>query len=87
MATQTTFVLLSKMYVVEIYSKLNGGSCLISINLQLDKLTDAMFYVAGELFNYKFIALEKGRIPVFHEDINVWKVQDSPLVNILDYGT
>ena len=30
--------------------------------LQLDKLTDAMFYVAGELFNYKFIALEKGRV-------------------------
>jgi peptidyl-dipeptidase Dcp len=44
--------------------------------LQLDKLTDAMFYVAGELFNYKFIALEKGRIPVFHEDVNVWEVQD-----------
>ena len=44
--------------------------------LQLDKLTDAMFYVAGELFNYKFIALEKGRIPVFHEDVNIWEVQD-----------
>ena len=44
--------------------------------LQLDKLTDAMFYVAGELFNYKFIALEKGRVPVFHEDVNVWEVQD-----------
>ena len=44
--------------------------------LQLDKLTDAMFYVAGELFNYKFIALEKGRIPVFHEDVNVWEVKD-----------
>ena len=26
--------------------------------LQLDKLTDAMFYVAGELFNFKFTALE-----------------------------
>ena len=35
-----------------------------------------MFYVAGELFNYKFIALEKGRIPVFHEDVKVWEVQD-----------
>jgi len=44
--------------------------------LQLDKLTDAMFYVAGELFNYKFIALEKGRIPVFHEDVKVWEVKD-----------
>ncbi len=44
--------------------------------LQLDKLTDAMFYVAGELFNFKFIALEKGKIPVFHQDVNVWEVED-----------
>ena len=44
--------------------------------LQLDKLTEAMFYVAGELFNFKFIALEKGRVPVFHEDVNVWEVKD-----------
>ena len=44
--------------------------------LQLDKLTDAMFYVAGELFNFKFKALEKGKIPVFHEDVNVWEVED-----------
>ena len=44
--------------------------------LQLDKLTDAMFYVAGELFNFKFTALEKGKVPVFHEDVNVWEVED-----------
>ena len=44
--------------------------------LQLDKLTDAMFYVAGELFNFKFTALEKGTVPVFHEDVNVWEVED-----------
>ena len=44
--------------------------------LQLDKLTDAMFYVAGELFNFKFIALEKGKIPVFHHDVNVCDVED-----------
>ena len=44
--------------------------------LQLDKLTDAMFYVAGELFNFKFTALEKGKVPVFHEDVNVWEVKD-----------
>ncbi len=44
--------------------------------LQLDKLTDAMFYVAGELFNFKFTALEKGEIPVFHDDVNVWEVED-----------
>uniref|UniRef100_UPI00404AD3D2 M3 family metallopeptidase n=1 Tax=Gelidibacter sp. TaxID=2018083 RepID=UPI00404AD3D2 len=44
--------------------------------LQLDKLTDAMFYVAGRLFNYKFTPLEKGKVPVFHEDVNVWEVTD-----------
>ncbi|MFC4720996.1 M3 family metallopeptidase [Geojedonia litorea] len=44
--------------------------------LQLDKLTDAIFYVAGELFNYKFTPVEKGKIPVFHDDVNVWEVTD-----------
>lgn len=44
--------------------------------LQLNKLTDAMFYVAGRLFNYNFTALEKGTVPVFHEDVNVWEVTD-----------
>ena len=44
--------------------------------LQLDKLTDAMFMVAGELFNYEFVAIEKGTVPVFHEDVNVWEVKD-----------
>ena len=33
-----------------------------------------MFYVAGELFDYKFIALKEGKIPVFHKDVNVWEV-------------
>ena len=44
--------------------------------LQLDKLTDAMFYVAGRLFNYKFTPIEEGKVPVFHEDVNVWEVTD-----------
>ena len=44
--------------------------------LQLDKLTDAMFYVAGELFNFQFTALAKDKVPVFHEDVNVWEVSD-----------
>ncbi len=44
--------------------------------LQLDNLTEAMFYVAGELFNFKFTAIEKGKVPVFHEDVNVWEVTD-----------
>ena len=44
--------------------------------LQLDKLTEAMFYVAGELFNYEFTPLAEGKVPVFHEDVRVWEVTD-----------
>jgi peptidyl-dipeptidase Dcp len=44
--------------------------------LQLDKLTQAIFYVAGELFNFKFTPVEEGKVPVFHEDVNVWEVTD-----------
>jgi len=44
--------------------------------LQLDKLTDAMHMVAGELFNYKFTPLAEGKVPVFHEDVRVWEVND-----------
>ncbi len=44
--------------------------------LQLDKLTEAMFFVAGELFNYKFTPIEDGSVPVFHEDVKVWEVTD-----------
>ncbi|MEO8932957.1 MAG: M3 family metallopeptidase, partial [Xanthomarina sp.] len=44
--------------------------------LQLDKLTDAMFFTAGELFNYKFTPVPEGSVPVFHEDVHVWEVTD-----------
>jgi len=44
--------------------------------LQLDKLTDAMFYVAGELFNFTFTPVPDGSVPVFHSDVNVWEVTD-----------
>ena len=44
--------------------------------LQLDKLTEAMFYVAGRLFNYEFTPVPDGSVPVFHEDVNVWEVTD-----------
>ena len=33
----TLFLIVSRMWVVEIYSRLNGGSCLINMNLQLVK--------------------------------------------------
>ncbi|WP_282030794.1 M3 family metallopeptidase [Winogradskyella eximia] len=44
--------------------------------LQLDKLTEAMFFTAGELFNYKFTPVAEGSVPVFHEDVKVWEVTD-----------
>ncbi len=44
--------------------------------LQLDKLTEAMFYTAGRLFNYKFTPVEEGSVPVFHPDVKVWEVTD-----------
>jgi peptidyl-dipeptidase Dcp len=44
--------------------------------LQLDKLTEAMFFTAGELFNYKFTPVVKSSVPVFHEDVKVWEVTD-----------
>ena len=44
--------------------------------LQLDKLTEAMHYVAGRLFNYNFTPVPEGTVPVFHEDMKVWEVTD-----------
>ena len=44
--------------------------------LQLDKLTEALFYVAGRLFNYKFTPVAEGSVPVFHPDVKVWEVSD-----------
>lgn len=44
--------------------------------LQLDKLTDAMHYVAGRLFNYEFTPVEEGKVQVYHEDVKVWEVTD-----------
>jgi len=44
--------------------------------LQLDKLREAMFYVAGRLFNFKFTPVAEGSVPVFHDDVKVWEVTD-----------
>lgn len=40
--------------------------------LQLDKLRDAMFWVAGQLFDFEF--KEVDYVPVFHPDVRVWEV-------------
>ncbi len=44
--------------------------------LQMDKLVEAMFFVAGELFDFDFVPLAAGTVPVFHEDVGVWEVTD-----------
>ncbi|MEP0355472.1 M3 family metallopeptidase [Paraglaciecola sp.] len=44
--------------------------------LQLDKLRDAMFYVAGRLFNFEFTPVPENSVPVFHPDVQVWEVKD-----------
>jgi peptidyl-dipeptidase Dcp len=42
--------------------------------LQLDKLRDGMFWVAGELFNFNFTPITN--VPVYHPDVKVWEVKD-----------
>ncbi|HJQ35548.1 MAG TPA: M3 family metallopeptidase [Thermoanaerobaculia bacterium] len=41
--------------------------------LQLDKLRDAIHWVAGELFNFNFTPVD---VPVYHPDVKVWEVTD-----------
>ena len=40
--------------------------------LQLDKLREGMFWVAGELFDLKFDPINN--LPVYHPDVKVWQV-------------
>ncbi len=42
--------------------------------LQLGKLRDAMFFVAGELFDFEFTPVPEGTVPVYHPDVSVWEV-------------
>ncbi|MBU2938413.1 M3 family metallopeptidase [Lacinutrix sp. C3R15] len=56
--------------------KYNLNSDEVKQYLQLDKLTEALFFTAEKLFNYKFTPVKKGTVPVFHEDVNVWEVTD-----------
>lgn len=41
--------------------------------LQLDKLREGMFFVAGELFGFRFVPVEG--LPVVHQDVKVWEVR------------
>ncbi|MBA2745137.1 MAG: M3 family metallopeptidase [Flavisolibacter sp.] len=40
--------------------------------MQLDKLRDGMFWVAGELFGFDFSPVDS--VPVYHPDVKVWEV-------------
>jgi peptidyl-dipeptidase Dcp len=42
--------------------------------LQLDKMREGMFWVAGELFNFAFVPAPD--VPVYHPDVKVWQVND-----------
>ncbi|WP_240731673.1 M3 family metallopeptidase [Hymenobacter radiodurans] len=42
--------------------------------LQLDKMREGMFWVAGELFNFTFSPVTN--VPVYHPDVKVWEVKD-----------
>ena len=56
--------------------KYNLDSDEVKQYLQLNKLREAMFYVAGRLFNFSFSEVTDGSVPVFHEDVRVWEVKD-----------
>jgi peptidyl-dipeptidase Dcp len=42
--------------------------------LQLEKLREGMFWVAGELFGFQFTPVTN--VPVYHPDVRVWEVTD-----------
>ena len=42
--------------------------------LQLDRLRDGMFWVAGELFGFEFVPVDD--VPVYHPDVRAWRVRD-----------
>ncbi|GEO02902.1 peptidase M3 [Adhaeribacter aerolatus] len=42
--------------------------------LQLEKLREGMFWVAGELLNFNFTQVTN--VPVYHPDVRVWEVKD-----------
>ncbi|HEX8656770.1 MAG TPA: M3 family metallopeptidase [Hymenobacter sp.] len=42
--------------------------------LQLDKMREGMFWMAGELFNFRFAPV--ANVPVYHPDVKVWEVTD-----------
>lgn len=46
----------------------------VKMYLQLEKLREGMFWVAGELFGFSFSPVTD--VPVYHPDVRVWEVKD-----------
>jgi peptidyl-dipeptidase Dcp len=42
--------------------------------LQLDKLREGMFWVAGKLFDFSFVPVKN--TPVYHPDVQIWEVKN-----------
>jgi peptidyl-dipeptidase Dcp len=57
-------------------SKYDLDSDQVKQYLQLDRLIDAMHYVAGEIFGFAFAPVPEGSVPVFHPDVQVFEVTD-----------
>ena len=55
-------------------AKYDVGDNEIKPYLQLEKLREGMFWVAGELFGFSFTPV--GDVPVYHSDVRVWEVKD-----------
>ncbi|HEX7069733.1 MAG TPA: M3 family metallopeptidase, partial [Rhodothermales bacterium] len=51
--------------------------------LQLEKLREGMFWVAGELFGFEFTPAPD--LPVYHPDVRVWQVTDRETGNHVGY--
>ncbi len=49
--------------------------------LVLDNLTDALFFTAEKLFNFRFTPVQD--VPVFHEDVQVYEVSDKDTGEII----
>lgn len=55
-------------------AKYNLDSDEVKQYLVLENLEEAIFYVAGRLFDFNFKEITDGSIPVFHEDVKVFEV-------------
>ena len=64
-------------YYAEIvrHEKYDLDANIVKPYLQLEKLREGMFWVAGQLFGFTFSAVPEGTVPVAHPDIRVFEVK------------